>query len=708
MGNCIICGTSVEGVVCTSHQEDVAFEFEGTSASQLTPERYYRGTVDGYADFGVFVDVGDHVTGLLHRSELKQRLESLDWEPGDSVYVQVLDVRDNGNVDLGWSIRQDDREFRGTVIDAPDGDRLPEDDGSEEEDEEPTTHADSPAAGDPTSGPDDPVANGGTEVETAATPEEAVDVESEPTETPPESDPEAEGYPTDEDGEPTLNPTTVDSLADQVGAIVRLEGEITSVRQTSGPTVFELRDETGAVECAAFEEAGVRAYPDVDVDEIVALEGEVERHHGDLQVETERLEPLSGEDRETVADRLVEAVEREARPAAVSLLADHDAVADLEEEVVEAATAIRRAVMEARPIVVRHTATADGYVAGAGLERAILPLIRAKHAREDAEYHYFERRPLDDAVYDMDAATGDATSMLEARDRHGEQLPLVVLADAGSTAESADGYELLENYGADRLVIDDGRGDGAVAEAVSVAVGPAFSEAAEGDAEITTTALAANVAAHVNDDAREDLAHLPAISYWEGVPEAYADLASEAGYDDTARSERREAIALEAHYQSYSDKRELIADLLFDGGSGLAGHISEQFRDKLGDELETVRSNVDRREAEGVPVTVLDTDAYTHRFDFPPTGLLLDALSRVEREEHGEETVTIGVDEDELHVRSTDPVDVRALGAAIESAVPEGGVRVVGGPDGYVAFLVGEREGVIEAAVAAVGDLADE
>jgi hypothetical protein len=68
----------------------------------------------------VFVDVGDSVTGLLHRSELDQRLESLDWESGDTVFVQVQQVRDNGNVDLSWSIRQSEDEFRGTLVDDPD------------------------------------------------------------------------------------------------------------------------------------------------------------------------------------------------------------------------------------------------------------------------------------------------------------------------------------------------------------------------------------------------------------------------------------------------------------------------------------------------------------------------------------------------------------------------------------------------------------
>ena len=63
------------------------FHFRGDSPNQLVPRRFYSGTVDGYADFGVFVDIAPGVTGLLHRSELDRRLESLDWEPGDTVYI---------------------------------------------------------------------------------------------------------------------------------------------------------------------------------------------------------------------------------------------------------------------------------------------------------------------------------------------------------------------------------------------------------------------------------------------------------------------------------------------------------------------------------------------------------------------------------------------------------------------------------------------
>jgi len=740
MGNCIICGTPVDGHICSSHEEDALFEFEGDSAEQLTPGRYYEGTVDGYAEFGVFVDIGDHVTGLLHRSELDRRLDSLDWEPGDTVYVQVTDVRDNGNVDLGWSIRQRRREFRGHLVDTPQGDELPDDEGEDpsesasrtaaaetrtpsEDDAEPeTTESDAPSAGEaadadetadaaetetPTGEPDadaeatesaDAAATESTDADEFDDSEfESADADDASA----DAEPAAAGESADEDAESDreLSRTTLDAVDDRVGQVVRIEGEVVSIRQTSGPTVFEVRDEAGVVEAAAFESAGVRAYPDVEVDDAVRIDGEVERHHGDLQVETEVLDVLEGEDADAVHDRLAAALADEADPGAVDPLADDAVVAAVADEVREVAATVRQAVFTGRPVVVRHTATADGYVAGAAIERAVLPLVRDEHAREDAEYHFFERRPLEDGHYGMDAATDDVTDMLEDRERHGEQFPLVVLVDAGSTLESSEGYEFLDVYGVERVAVDATTPDEDVLDDLEAVVNPHLADAGE---SVSTTALAANVAAHVNDDVRDDLAHLPAVSYWEATPEAYVELARDAGYDVEDVTELRQAIALEAFYQSYKDKRELVTDLLFGRREGLSGHVSDQFREKMGDEKETARRNLSTRTADGVRFAVIDTDAFTHRFDFPPEALLLDELHRELRDEYDEPVVTVGMGDDDMLLRSEEDLDVRRVAASAEDAVPEAGLEVVGGREGHLEFLAGERERVLNAVVAAI------
>jgi RecJ-like exonuclease len=678
MGSCIICGASVDGRVCDLHEEDVVFEFRGTEPDQLTPRRYYRGTVDGYADFGIFVDIGDSVTGLLHKSELDTRLDSMELEPGDTVYVQVQNVRDNGNVDLGWSIRQDKDRFRGALVDDPTGggDRLIEDD---DEPEESDSGAD---LGEP-----EPVSRGS----------DSDDSTSEDTEVTDDAGSEAdEGETETADGSEAaqFEQATVDQLEDLVGERVRLEGEIASARQTSGPTVFQLRDETGSVECAAFEEAGVRAYPEAGEDDVVRIEGEVERRRGDLQVETEALVLLEDDEREAVTTRMEEAMVKRATPGEFEPLADDPAVEAVSEGIRDAATAIRRAVLEERPVVVRHAATADGYAASAAIERAALPLIREEHDSTEAEYHYFDRRPLEGSVYDMNDATKDVTTMLQNRDRHGETLPLFVFVGAGGSAESIDGFDLLGTYDARRVVIDERVIEPGVAEAVDTLVSPTL----EGDFETTATVLGATLGAQINPEVRDDLAHLPAISFWEDTPEQYTDLADEAGYDAESTRELREAVALEAFYQSYEDKRELIADLLFADEAAdpvkLAGHVSEQFRTRMDTEIETAEANLESHDVDGETVLVLDTDAYTHRYEFPPEPLLLDELYRRHRDEGD---ALIGVGKDEAYIRSDADVDVRAVAETAREHAPGAALDVRGARDGRVEFLAGERDAARDA-----------
>ncbi|WP_256307281.1 DHH family phosphoesterase [Halobellus litoreus] len=708
-----------------THDEDVWFDFRGDSPKQLTPGRYYKGTVDGFADFGVFVDLAPGVTGLLHRSELDRRLESLDWESGDTVFVQVKNVRSNGNIDLGWSIRQSESEFRGARVHDPDGDDdgEPIDNGSA--DDGPTPVKKTPKGistksrvGNGTDSTEDTEqsasTSAATETERPDDDGDSVDASEasgdEVTETTEEADAEtefefeeaSESDATTDDEEPTEveapERVTVDSLGDRVGERVRIEGEVVGARQTGGPTIFEVRDETAVVDCAAFVEAGVRAYPEVDEGDVVRLDGEVELRRGELQVETEELTALSGDEAATVETRLEDALSEKARPETVEPLAADEAVEAVTDQLADAAEAIRTAVLQSRPIVVRHAATADGYVAGAAIERAVLPLIREEHARADAEYHFFTRRPLDDPVYGMDAATNDVTRMLQDNERHDEKLPLVVLVGVGGTTDSLDGLGLLGVYGASRVVVDADAVDTEIVDEASVLVSPSLTDV---DASgLSTGALGANLAAAVNADASDDLAHLPAVSYWQETPAAYVDLASEAGYGADGTRKLREAVALEAYYQSYQDKRELITDLLFEDDGGLAGHVSEQFRIKLDDEVETAEANLETREVDGVSVAVLDADSYSHRFDFPPTSLLADALHRRADDDR---VATIVYSTDELFVRA-EGVDVRTAAADASDAVPEGGITAVGIRQNRVEFLSGAREDVVDAVAAAVVD----
>jgi RecJ-like exonuclease len=169
----------------------------------------------------------------------------------------------------------------------------------------------------------------------------------------------------------------------------------------------------------------------------------------------------------------------------------------------------------------------------------------------------------------------------------------------------------------------------------------------------------------------------------------------------------RQAVALEAYYQSYEDKRELIIDLLFERGEGgdgvgLAEQVAEQFETKLEAEMDTALANLERREAAGVSFAVLDTDSYTHRFDFPPKRLLLDELHRQEAE--GDRFVTVGIAKDELFLRATEGLDLRAIAEEVGEAAEHAGVAARGAREGKIEFLSGERDAVLKAVIKAVAD----
>ena len=721
MGSCIICGASSDGYICDTHEEDVVFVFRGSRPDQLTPGRYYEGHVDGFAEFGVFVDVGENVTGLLHKSEIPSRLDSLGWEPGDTVFVQVVDVHGNGNVDLSWSIRQSEREFRGVLVDDPEGPtnaELP--DESADADQRANDASD---AGQRTSDASDAGQRAGDATDATRSANDTADAGRRPgdaadanagadADEPATSGRRSPSTPADEStdgGEAVRAPTggeaeatataervTVDSLSEHLGEVVALEAEVTGVRQTSGPTVFELTDETGAADCAAFVEAGVRAYPDVEGGDVVRLVGTVERHHGELQIETEELDPLEGADAEAVRERLEAEVSARAAPEDETLLVQDADVDVVHEGLVEAAGRIRRAVVESRPVIVRHTADVEGYVGASAIERAVLPLVREEHTASDAEYHYVDRRPLDDAFYTLDDATKDVTTMLEAAERHDEKHPLFVLVGTGSTHESVDGLGLLELYDAPTVALDGGYADGEAADAADVLVSPTQ----HGAHPVSTGVLATHLAGMVNADVRDDLAHLPAVTFWEATPEQYVELASEAGYDPDVVADVRDAIALEAFYQAYEDKREIVTDLLWDEAhTALVGHVAAQFREKLETEFATAEPHLSPRGENDVTVEVLDVDAFTHRYDFPPVALLLDALFR-ERAEG--DYALIGADSDELRVRATAALDVRAVGETLAADLPTAGVVPRGAEDGRVEFLRGERDAVVDAAVEAI------
>ena len=165
----------------------------------------YEVKVQGFAKFGTFVYLNNRIKGLIHISNVKS-----DHKEGDTLYVYVKNIRDNGNIDL----------------------------------EEVRAPADF-------------------EIKTVSR---------------------------------KAAPLRLCDLKNRVGRNVMLDVEVAQIKQTSGPTIFTLVDETGSENAAAFTEAGKRSYPEVELGDMVSVSGEVMMRNGQLQIEVSHMEVLTEEE----------------------------------------------------------------------------------------------------------------------------------------------------------------------------------------------------------------------------------------------------------------------------------------------------------------------------------------------------------------------------------------------------------------------------
>lgn len=632
MSECIICGAEVEGAdICSLHEEDVLFTFTGDRSDQLIEGRYYEGTVDGFADFGVFIDLGNNVTGLLHRNELDRRLESLGWNEGDTVCVQVTNIRSDGNVDLGPSIRQSSDEFRGTLTQGPD---------------------DGPAPA--------PADTGGglTIIGRDRTAED-------------------------------LDRSQIRSLDRHLGRNVALEGVIEGVRQTGGPTVFTLLDESGSVECAAFAGAGVRAYPDIESGDAVRIRGKVEHRFGDHQVEVEGLDQLSGEAAETIHQRVADAAELPDAIDELPLVYDDAANLAIETDIREGAAAILHAVEHDQPVQIRHPVTTDGYVAAAAIERAIEAAL-ADEVDPTTRHGRVRRRPVEVEEYVLPEAIADTAHV------DGGAEPFVLLVDIGSTAEAIPAFDLLEEYDIDYAIIDSANPEPALLERVSPLINP---WCGEGTFPIpTTTSVAINVAGLMAESIRGELRHLPAVASPSDQPETAKRLLDESGFDVDDVETMHQAVTLEAYYQPWGDKRALIRRILFEREAGTVEPIADRFAAKLDRAVDAARHNVTTATVDGINIVLLDAERFGQRFEFPPLRVLLDGLLA---SDGIDATVAVGIGKDVLEVTGAVD-DVSLVARELESRVADAGVSVHGGSDGRIRFLPGCREAILETAPDAV------
>jgi RecJ-like exonuclease len=505
-------------------------------------------------------------------------------------------------------------------------------------------------------------------------------------------------------------------LGDELGETVHLEGEVVQIKQTGGPTIFHVSDETGVIPCAAFEDAGVRAYPEVEIDDVVRVTGMVEERDNALQVEVDSLDVLEGEEAEDVHDRLAAAFEERAEPHDVEPLVEWPALTQMFPDLEEVAKQLRRTVLESRPIRVRHHADGDGMCASIPVQLALEKFIEETHQDPEAKRHLFKRLPSKAPFYEMEDVTRDLNFALEDQARHGQKLPLLLMLDNGSTAEDVPAYENLAHYDIPIVVVDHHHPDPeAVEPYVDAHVNPYLYDE---DYRITTGMMCVELARMIWPDITEELRHVPAVAGLCDRSKAdamtdYVELAESEGYEETFLRDVGEALDYEAHWLKYDAGRNLINDVLNVGADSEERHrelvefLAETAASEVDDQLDAAMPHVEHERLESdAHLYRIDVENHAHRFTYPAPGKTTGEIHDRKVQETGEPVITIGYGPDFAVLRSDGVrLDIPTMVSELNEEVVGGGVS--GGGHlvvGSIKFVPGMREEVLDALVEKMAD----
>ncbi|VVB88249.1 Polyribonucleotide nucleotidyltransferase [uncultured archaeon] len=492
-------------------------------------------------------------------------------------------------------------------------------------------------------------------------------------------------------------------LPKYLGKLIHLSGEVIQIKQTGGPTIFTISDEDGTVQCAAFEKAGERAYPEIKPETIVRVIGEPSMRNGAMQVEIRSIKQLWGGDATGIKEKIESAIDKRAEPHEIQFLVKSEVLERLKPRMKNAAKLIRKAVFMSRPIVIRHHADADGITSAIAIERALMPLIR-EVGGSDADRHFYRRSPSKAPFYELEDVTKDLTFALEDQDRFGQKMPLVVLMDNGATEEDMPSMKQAKIYGVDLLVIDHHHPDGTIDPMVLEHVNPAY---AGGDFGITTGMIGTEIARMINPDVTEEIKHLPAVSAVgdrSAAPEAglYKSLIADR-YNPEELKNMALAIDYEAFWQRFSDGRGIMNDILNLGSNirhqQIVKLLSEQANEAIAEQLEASMPNVKGQKLpNGAVLNVIDVENFAHKFTFPPPGKTSGEIhDRLCAKFDGQPVVTIGFGPDFAVLRSRGvkmniPQMVKDLRNEIKGAGVSGGGHLV---VGSIKFVEGMRKEVL-------------
>lgn len=493
-------------------------------------------------------------------------------------------------------------------------------------------------------------------------------------------------------------------------------GTVEKVVQTGGPTIFSVSDGTGILALKAFDGAGVRAYPHVDVGDVVKAIVGIEEYNDELEGEVKKIWKLDQKDKEEFLEKLVKIEKERAKVTEVAFLVESPILEKLKERMIKAATEIRLAIIQSRPIIVRHHNDADGYSSGFALEKAILPLIEKQHGSSPkAAWEFYTRAPCNAPMYELDDSIRDTAHSLSNEAKFSNKMPLIIISDTGSGKEDLLGIKQGRIHGQDFIVIDHHQFEEDVISAETlVNINPWL--VGESGSEYSAGMLCVELARLINNGVT-NISQIPAMAGLadrtdnEKVMNAYLEIAQKEGYDKELLSDIALVIDFVSSKLRFMEAREYIEVLFGEPRKkqkALIGLLAPHIKKLEAQGLTVAKSAVKSEVFNGVTVQTIGMEENFPRGFYPKTGKIAGLIHDYKQvSEKLTKVVTLGYLADAITMRATDDSNfsVQDLILYLNKKIPEAFVEGGGHKNaGSIRFIPSKQKEVLELVKVFIGE----
>lgn len=445
---------------------------------------------------------------------------------------------------------------------------------------------------------------------------------------------------------------------------ISLRGAISRIMQTGGPTIFFISDGTGSISIKGFVKPGERAFPEIEEGDSVQAVVEIGEFKGELEGEIRSVKKLSDDEIEVLKKEILAIEMERAKVIEPGFLVQNRILDKLKDRFVQAAQQIRLAVIQDRPIIVRHHNDCDGYSSGFALERAIVPLIIQQHNTVKAPWEYFSRSPCQAPYYQVDDSIIDTANSLRNVAKFSNKMPLIIIADNGSCEEDLMAIKQAKIHGADFIVVDHhGFDEDVISAEVLTHINPVLVE--ESGSCMSAGMLCVELARFINNDVK-NIAQIAAMSGYADridlgdadVMDKYLEIAKKEGYTKELLSNIGLVIEYVSAKVRFMEVREYI-EVLFgeprDKQKELVALMAPYIRelDRKGLAIGKTGTKIEKIGSKTLQIVDIDNTFPGFGF-FPKPGRAVGLIHDAYQKESGEKAVvTVGQMNTAITIRAT-------------------------------------------------------